>query len=140
MYRLVAAAGILFCLLGPPVSAAEQEQPSLELLEFLGDWAMGDDGWLDPIEFEEMAFGLKTINEISKPFKTDFGWHIVKLYKKTPLAPFEEMQFDLGARVKRDARSKLINSSLLKTLKKKYNIQDTNSELAYFETIINLLF
>ena len=54
MYRLATAAGILFCLLGTPLSATEQEQPSLELLEFLGDWAMGDDGWLDPIEFEEM--------------------------------------------------------------------------------------
>lgn len=94
-------------------------------------------GQLRSVEFEDIAFGLKDINEISKPFKTDFGWHIAKLYKKTPLASFEEMQFDLGARVKRDSRSKLINSSLLNTLKKKYNIQNTNPELAYFETIIN---
>ena len=54
MYRLATAAGILFCLLGTPLSATEQEQPSLELLEFLGDWAMDDDGWLDPIEIEGM--------------------------------------------------------------------------------------
>jgi hypothetical protein len=54
MYRLVGAVGIIFCLLGPPVLAAEQEQPSLDLLEFLGDWVEGDDGWLDPIEFEGM--------------------------------------------------------------------------------------
>ena len=56
MYRLVAVAWIFFCLLSTPLSAAEQEQPSLELLEFLGEWTMGDDGWLDPIEFEGMEF------------------------------------------------------------------------------------
>jgi len=94
-------------------------------------------GQLRSVEFEDIAFGLEAINEISEPFKTDFGWHIAKLYNKIPLASFEEMQFDLGARVKRDARSKLINSSLINTLKQKYNIQNTNFELAYFETIIN---
>jgi len=29
-------------------------------------------------EFEDVAFSLKK-EEISKPFKTQFGWHIVKL-------------------------------------------------------------
>ena len=29
-------------------------------------------------EFEQVAFSLKKV-EISKPFKTQFGWHIVKV-------------------------------------------------------------
>ena len=29
------------------------EAPSMELLEFLGDWDDGDDQWIDPTELEE---------------------------------------------------------------------------------------
>jgi len=54
MYRLLAAAGILFCLIGTPATATDEEQPSLELLEFLGEWSDGEDGWLDPSELEGM--------------------------------------------------------------------------------------
>lgn len=97
-------------------------------------------GQLRSVEFEDLAFSLKEINEISKPFKTDFGWHIVKLYGKKPLASFEDMKFDLTARVRRDKRSKLINTSLINTLKRNYNIQKTNEELTYFESIINEAF
>ncbi|RLD28017.1 MAG: peptidylprolyl isomerase [Bacteroidetes bacterium] len=94
-------------------------------------------GQLSSVEFEDLAFSLKEINEISKPFKTNYGWHIVKLYSKKPIQSFEDMKFDLELRVKRDSRSKLINTSLINTLKSKYNIQNTNPELTYFESIIN---
>ena len=53
MYRPVAVAGMFFCLIGTPVTAADQEQPSLEFLEFLGDWS-DDDRWLDPAELDEI--------------------------------------------------------------------------------------
>ena len=44
-------------------------------------------------EFENICFGLK-ISEISKPFKTDFGWHIVKLLdkRKKAVQPLSEVQ------------------------------------------------
>lgn len=94
-------------------------------------------GQLRLVEFEDLAFSLKEINEISKPFKTDFGWHIVKLYNKKPLASFEEMKFDLRLRVKRDPRSKRINKSLINTLKETYNIKKPYTELDYFKSILN---
>jgi hypothetical protein len=50
------AVGIFFCLTGPQLTAAEPEQPSLELLEFLGDWSDQDDRWLDPAELEGIEF------------------------------------------------------------------------------------
>lgn len=94
-------------------------------------------GQLSSVEFEDLAFSLKEIGEISKPFKTNYGWHIAKLYNKSPIKSFEDMKFDLESRVKRDSRSKLINKSLFNTLKKKYNIENTNPELDYFKSIIN---
>ncbi len=33
----------------------EAEMPSLELLEFLGDWEMEDGEWIDPEELEQIA-------------------------------------------------------------------------------------
>ncbi|MCF6294222.1 MAG: peptidylprolyl isomerase [Flavobacteriaceae bacterium] len=94
-------------------------------------------GQLSSVAFEDLAFSLKEINDISKPFKTDYGWHIVKLYSKSPIQSFEDMKFDLELRVKRDSRSERINSSMLNILKKKYNVFDTNEELKYFESIVN---
>jgi len=94
-------------------------------------------GQLRSVEFEDMAFSLNNNNDISQPFKTNYGWHIAKLYNKTPLASFEKMKFDLEAKVRKDPRSKLINTAMLTTLKKKYNIEDSNEELTYFESIIN---
>lgn len=35
--------------------------------------------------FEDMAFGLKTKGEITKPFATEYGWHILKLLEKKPV-------------------------------------------------------
>ena len=45
--------------------------------------------------FEEQSFKLKKVNDISLPFKTQYGWHIVKLLKKYPVTSFREMKKEL---------------------------------------------
>ncbi len=77
-------------------------------------------GQLSSEEFEDVAFGLKNKNEISKPFQTQFGWHIVKLIQKHDLQSLEEMKADLEEKVKRDERSLLITNSLTKKYREKY--------------------
>jgi peptidyl-prolyl cis-trans isomerase SurA len=94
-------------------------------------------GQLTSQEFEDVAFGLKNSGEISKPFKTDFGWHIVKLINKKGLEPFEEVRGELETKVKRDSRSNLINSALVEKLKAKYSVKTFEGALAFFETIVN---
>ncbi len=37
-------------------------------------------------DFDEKIFSLQKVNEISKPFLTDYGWHIVKLVEVTPVS------------------------------------------------------
>lgn len=39
--------------LGMPIAADAVESPSLELLEFLGNWETKDGEWLDPMELLE---------------------------------------------------------------------------------------
>ncbi|MEP3838422.1 MAG: peptidylprolyl isomerase [Algibacter sp.] len=94
-------------------------------------------GQLRAKEFENVAFGLKNIGDISKPFKTDFGWHIVKLHKISPVPSLETIKPELVDKVKRDSRSKLIDKALTDKLRAKYSISDTTPNLDYFVSILN---
>ena len=94
-------------------------------------------GQLSSVEFENQAFALEHVGDISKPFETEYGWHIIKLYGKKPVASFEDMKAELEEKVKRDSRSQLINESLLNNLKKQYQVSDAIPDLGYFESILN---
>lgn len=74
--------------------------------------------------FEDIAFSLKEPNEISKPFKSEFGWHIVQLVSKHPMKSYEEEKPVLERKIKNDKRSNVINSSILKKIKKLYTINE----------------
>lgn len=93
-------------------------------------------GQLGSPEFEDMAFSLKTKDEVSEPFKTDFGWHIIKLIGKKDVQPYEEVKSTFENKVKRDSRSRLINTALANQLNDKYKVEDNQDALSYFEGII----
>jgi len=94
-------------------------------------------GQLGSLEFENMAFSLNKKDEVSEPFKTDFGWHIVKLISKKAIQPYEKVKAEFENKVTRDSRSKLINSALANQLNAKYNVENNLGALSYFESIIN---
>ncbi|RIA09290.1 peptidyl-prolyl cis-trans isomerase SurA [Flavobacteriaceae bacterium MAR_2010_72] len=94
-------------------------------------------GQLTSQEFEDQAFSLNSPGDISQPFRTDYGWHIVKLIQKLGLEPFEDARGELEVKVKRDSRSSLINSALVETLKSKYMVTLNDEVIPYFETLIN---
>ena len=58
-------------------------------------------------EFEEVAFNLKNDGDISEPFQSDFGWHIVRRISWTPIKPFEVMEREIKLKVSRDSRSEI---------------------------------
>jgi peptidyl-prolyl cis-trans isomerase SurA len=94
-------------------------------------------GQLSSQVFEDAAFDLKNIGDVSQPIKTKFGWHIIKLYNKKPIQPFDDMRPELEMKVKRDDRSHLINDALFDKLKLKYNVSDKQPALDYFTSILN---
>ncbi|PQJ73579.1 peptidylprolyl isomerase [Polaribacter butkevichii] len=74
--------------------------------------------------FDDAAFGLENVNDYSKPFKTRFGWHIVKLTKKHPIKSFDEMKKDLKSKVKTSSRMELSEKAVVNKLKKEYTITE----------------
>ncbi len=75
-------------------------------------------------EFEDAAFELKDIGEISKPVKTMYGWHLIKLLDKRDIPSFEDSEQKIKRNIKRDARSNRGVESLIKKIKKDYNLTD----------------
>jgi len=42
---------LILCVLFTPCFVVAEEAPSLELLEFLGDWEISENEWQDPLDF-----------------------------------------------------------------------------------------
>lgn len=94
-------------------------------------------GQLSSTEFEDQAFALKNDEDVSEPFKTEYGWHIVKRIDLKPIQTFEELKPTLESKVKRDSRSKLINAAMVNELKKRYDISYNEDAKGYFESILS---
>ncbi|MBN34950.1 MAG: peptidylprolyl isomerase [Rhodospirillaceae bacterium] len=68
----------------------------------------GDLGWFRPgdmvPEFEEGAYALQA-GEVSNPVQSAFGWHVIKMEERRPIAPpsFEEVEADIRGEMASDA-------------------------------------
>jgi len=71
-------------------------------------------------EFEAVAFSLQMPGEISDPFQSNLGWHIIRLEKKIPLPSYKEMEASLKRRVGRDERLQLSQQVLNAKRRKEY--------------------
>ena len=85
-------------------------------------------------EYEDVAFSLNE-GEISEPFKTPFGWHIVKVIEKRGLKPYEEMQKDIMRRIARDDRAGNGRETLISKLKEEYNYSFNSEKMSQLEDL-----
>lgn len=71
-------------------------------------------------EFEDVAFGLKEKGEFSEPFRSQFGWHIVKLLDKKGIDTYDHVKSEVERQVTLGDRSVLVKNAFISSLKKEY--------------------
>jgi peptidyl-prolyl cis-trans isomerase SurA len=67
--------------------------------------------------FEEAAFKLQNPGDLAPPVQTPYGWHIIKLIEKQPLAKFADLEPTLKSKVAKDSRSELNRAAFLKRVR-----------------------
>lgn len=75
-------------------------------------------------EFEAKAFALQHDGDITVPFRTPYGWHIVKRLGYTPPPSFEEAKADLKSKIAHDSRAEITRQKFLANLRAEYQYQD----------------
>lgn len=83
--------------------------------------------------FEQTAFALNP-GEMSKPFRSDFGWHIIYLYDRRKIQPFDSIKTQIYKNVERDDRIKEAQKSFIRKTRSEYGLPATMSDdevLAY---------
>ena len=74
--------------------------------------------------FEDAAYSIENVGDFSKPFRSRFGWHIVKLLKKHPIKSFAELKNELRGKIKRSSRMQMSETAVINKLKATYSIVD----------------
>ena len=83
--------------------------------------------WLQmPTEFEDTVFDLK-VGEISRPFYTPQGIHIVKVLEQKEMPPFEVLKNEIMRRQARRYRMDKGTEVLVEILKREYHYTPDNS-------------
>ncbi|MEO8766282.1 MAG: peptidylprolyl isomerase, partial [Ginsengibacter sp.] len=81
-------------------------------------------------DFEKMAFSLKNDSDISEPFKSEFGYHIIKRISRTPVhtnKDDETYMYNLKQDVLKDNRVEIAKGIFVKETLAKIGYQKNNS-------------
>jgi len=76
-------------------------------------------------QMDELAFSLDE-GEVSEPFESNYGWHILTVIKKYPIASYEDSKEEISKDLSKDNRSKYIKKSVINHLYSKYSIKENN--------------
>ncbi|MGB4844465.1 MAG: peptidylprolyl isomerase [Ferruginibacter sp.] len=82
------------------------------------------------IDFENEVFKLKKDGEISKPFLSPYGHHILKRISQTPIASSKAdkaYEFELRQKIQQDSRINIAKDMFVKEVLKQVNYKKVNS-------------
>ena len=87
-------------------------------------------------EFIEACKSLE-IDQIAKPVRTNYGYHIIKLLSKSGVGSFEKESNGLSERIEKDQRSKKSEEVVLKQVKSEYKFKQNDKNLEAFLATID---
>lgn len=88
-------------------------------------------------EFITEVSRLENIGEVSPPFLSSYGWHIVKLIDKKGIGTFEEVQSEIKQKIARNDRAKVSRESFINQLKKEYSFTEYPENMAELLNVVN---
>jgi peptidyl-prolyl cis-trans isomerase SurA len=88
-------------------------------------------------EFEAKAFSLQNDGDIAPPFKTPYGWHIVKRISYKAPATFEEAKADLKAKIARDSRAEITRKKFLNDLRGEYHYKENAKNITAVSKVLD---
>lgn len=104
-----------------------------------GELPMFGTGRMVP-EFEKVSFSLKNNGDISEPFLTNYGWHIVKRISKKELGTFDEMKNELKVKITKDSRSQKSKDSKIAKIKKENGFSEMPNNRAEIYPLMDSTF
>lgn len=88
-------------------------------------------------KFEDAAFGLAVVGDISKPVQTKSGWHIIKLISKPTPDTYEIFVKKMKSQINKDERFNAAKIKLIEDIKKASGFKADNKELDSFISKLN---
>jgi peptidyl-prolyl cis-trans isomerase SurA len=83
-------------------------------------------------EFSEAAFSISDTGQYSKPVRSLYGWHIIKLLEKDPPGSYEDSKSYLESKINQSYLNSISKKSLIEKLKKEYNLRINRTAYNWF--------
>ena len=83
-------------------------------------------------EFSEKAFAIADTGEYTEPFRTLYGWHIVKLLQRKPPGTFEETRSFIESRINQSYLNMKSKNAFVAKLKSEYGFKINKASLDWF--------
>ena len=74
-------------------------------------------------DFSEAAFSIKDTGQFTRPVRTLYGWHIIKLLDKKAPGKFEDTKSFLESKINQSYMNSISKKSLIEKLKKEYKFK-----------------
>lgn len=76
-------------------------------------------------EFEDACFSIEEKGDHTAPFKSYYGWHIIKLLDRKGIGTYEEMEPELQEKINRGERGQHRTQKYISKLKEEYGFSET---------------
>jgi len=92
-----------------------------------------------PDDFKEICFSLNK-GETSKPFKTQYGFHIIRMMDKRPIGEQKEVEESIKTKISRDSRAESSKLVVAQRIKKENDYHEFSANIKDFNSLLDSTF